>query len=382
MRKVTIVTGTRADYGRLKPIMQEIEQSKTLELSTIVAGMHLIPEHGFTFNEILKDGFKIDARVDMHVSGDSGATMSKSLGLGIIGMTQAIEQISPDVILVLGDRGEALAATIAGAHMNIPVAHIHGGEVTGTIDESLRHAITKFSHIHFAATESSKNRIIKMGENKDYVFNTGSPGLDTILNREFSPKETIFSEFNLNPNKKLIMLAQHPVTSERDFAAEQIKETLLAIKELKIQTIIIYPNADAGGNSMIEIIKDYECLDFVQAFSNISYEKYLNLLRHADIMVGNSSSAIMEAPSFGVPAVNVGTRQQGRERGDNIVDAGHDKNDIVKAILYGLENEEFYNKTAEKYNPYGDGKTSKKIVEILSEIDLENQNLSQKKICY
>ncbi|MEH7366221.1 UDP-N-acetylglucosamine 2-epimerase, partial [Priestia megaterium] len=216
MIKVAVVTGTRADYGRLKPIMQEIEQSKTLELSTIVAGMHLIPEHGFTFNEILKDGFKIDARVDMHVSGDGGATMSKSLGLGIIGMTQAIEQISPDVILVLGDRGEALAATIAGAHMNIPVAHIHGGEVTGTIDESLRHAITKFSHIHFAATESSKNRIIKMGENRDYVFNTGSPGLDTILNREFSCKETIFSEFNLNPNKKLIMLAQHPVTSERD----------------------------------------------------------------------------------------------------------------------------------------------------------------------
>ncbi|QWG36139.1 UDP-N-acetylglucosamine 2-epimerase [Bacillus mycoides] len=381
MKRITIVTGTRADYGRLKPVMYAIKKRADMELSIIAAGMHLIPDHGLTVNEILKDGFKVDARVEMHLNGDNGSTMSKSLGIGLIGMTQALEGISPDCIIVLGDRGEALAAAIAGAHMNIPVAHIHGGEVTGTIDESLRHAITKFSHIHFAATEDSKQRIIKLGEKCEYVFNTGSPGLDTILNRKPAERHEILGEFGFNPNEKLIILAQHPVTSEREDAAKQMQETLEAIKALEIQTLIIYPNADAGGRSMINMISKYDTLDHVKAYSNISYEKYLDLLANADVMVGNSSSAIMEAPSFGVPAINVGSRQQGRERGINIIDVDYDRDEIINAINKALSNQEFINKVKLNYNPYGDGNTGEKIVEILYDIQ-GNDNLIQKRICY
>ena len=189
MRRVCVITGTRANYGRLKPVMKAIQDSDKLELKLIVTAMHLVKECGYTISEIERDGYKIDATVDMHVSNDTGAGMCKSLGLGLIGLTQAVEQIKPDIILILGDRDEDLAGAIIGSHMNIPVAHIHGGEVTGTIDELIRHAITKFSHIHFPATEESRQRILKLGENEKYVYNVGSPGLDSIINREYETKE-------------------------------------------------------------------------------------------------------------------------------------------------------------------------------------------------
>lgn len=381
MRKICVITGTRANYGRLKTVMNEIINHPELELKLIVTGMHLIPEFGYTVTEIENDGYVIDARVDMHLSNDTGAGMCKSLGLGLIGMTQAIESIQPDIILILGDRDEDLAGAIIGSHMNIPVAHIHGGEVTGTIDESIRHATTKFSHVHFSATEGSKERLLKLGEIKDYVFNVGSPGLDAILNREYSTRRDLFNKFNLDDTKKLIIVAQHPVTTQKEQAEHQMKETMEAIKDLEEQTILIYPNADAGGREMIAIIQQYESLDFITTYKNINFEDYLNLLNHADVMVGNSSSGIMEAPSYNLPVINLGTRQDGREQSTNILNVEHDRQLIREAIEKCLYDEKFIQQVDECINPYGDGKTGKRIANILAEIEI-NDKLIQKKISY
>lgn len=381
MRKICVITGTRANYGRLKTVMNAIIEHPELQLKLIVTGMHLVQEYGYTVSEIEKDGYYIDARVDMHLSNDTGSGMCKSLGLGLIGMTQAIEQINPDMILILGDRDEDLAGAIIGAHMNIPVAHIHGGEVTGTIDESIRHATTKFSHIHFAATEDSKERLLKLGELSEYIFNVGSPGLDSILNKEYKTKEQIFNKFKLDESKKLIIVAQHPVTTQRDEAAYQMQQTMEAVREIGEQTILIYPNSDAGGRDMISIISKYESLDFIHTYRNINFEDYLNLLKYADLMIGNSSSGIMEAPSYKLPVINLGVRQNGRQQADNILNVEHDKNLIKDAIEKSLYDNEFINQVNNCINPYGDGKTGKRIADILSKIEINNK-LTQKKISY
>ena len=381
MRKICVITGTRANYGRLKTVMNAIIEHPELQLKLIVTGMHLVQEYGYTVSEIEKDGYYIDARVDMHLSNDTGSGMCKSLGLGLIGMTQAIEQINPDMILILGDRDEDLAGAIIGAHMNIPVAHIHGGEVTGTIDESIRHATTKFSHIHFAATEDSKERLLKLGELSEYIFNVGSPGLDSILNKEYKTKEQIFNKFKLDESKKLIIVAQHPVTTQREEAAYQMEQTMEAVREIGEQTILIYPNSDAGGRDMISIISKYESLDFIHTYRNINFEDYLNLLKYADLMIGNSSSGIMEAPSYKLPVINLGVRQNGRQQADNILNVEHDKNLIKDAIEKSLYDNEFINQVNNCINPYGDGKTGKRMADILSKIEINNK-LTQKKISY
>lgn len=381
MRKICVITGTRANYGRLKTVMDSIINHHNLELKLIVTGMHLVKEFGYTVTEIENDGYYIDAKVDMHLSNDTGAGMCKSLGIALLGMTQAIESIKPDIILILGDRDEDLAGAIIGAHMNIPVAHIHGGEVTGTIDESIRHATTKFSHIHFAANEDSRQRLLRLGEIDKYIFNVGSPGLDAILNRDYYTKEEIFNKFNLDASKKLIIVAQHPVTTQREQAENQIKETMEAIKELGEQTILIYPNSDAGGREMISVINEYEQLSFLNTYRNINFEDYLNLLKYADVMVGNSSSGIMEAPSYKLPVINLGTRQNGRQQANNILNVKHDKEIIKKSIQKALYDSKFIENVNKCENPYGDGKTGKRIANILSKIEI-NSELTQKKIAY
>lgn len=381
MRKICVITGTRANYGRLKTVMDSIIYNPKLELKIIVTGMHLVEEFGYTVREIEKDGYNIDAKVDMNLSNDRGAGMCKALGLALIGITQAIESINPDIILVLGDRDEDLAGAIIGAHMNIPVAHIHGGEVTGTIDESIRHAITKFSHIHFAATEDSRQRLLKLGELEKNIFNVGSPGLDAILNKKYISKEEIFRKYKLNLNKKLIILTQHPVTTQREEAKYQIEQTMEAIKELGEQTIVIYPNSDAGGREMISVINKYEDLEFLHIYKNINFEDYLNLLKYTDVMVGNSSSGIMEAPSYKLPVVNIGIRQMGRLQANNILNINHNRENIKKAIEKCLYNEEFKNNVKRSVNPYGDGKTGQRIAKVLSEIEIDNE-ITQKKISY
>ncbi len=380
-RKVAVITGTRADYGIYYYVLKEIKNNPNLELKLIVCGMHLCPEFGMTVNEIEKDGFHIEDRFETILASDTGAAMGKSIGLSIINMAQSFERIKPDVLLILGDRGEMLAGAIVASHMNIPVAHVHGGEVTGTIDESVRHAITKLSHIHFASTEDSAQRIIKLGEVKENVFVSGAPGLDYIKNAKYHSREDILNKFNLQ-DESIILMTQHPVTTERELASWQISQTLDALVELGLQTIISYPNSDNGGREMIKVIEEYRSkYDIFKVYRNISQEDYLNLLSITSVMVGNSSSGIIEAASFKLPVVNIGTRQNGRLRANNVIDCDYDKASILKAINISLKDIEFKENLETCVNPYGDGKASKRIAEKLANINIDKK-LIQKRITY
>lgn len=380
-RKIAVVTGTRAEYGILYPVLKAIQAKPDLRLLLIVTGMHLSHEFGYTVKEIGKDGFKISAKVDMLLSSDSPGAMAKSIGLGIIGMAQAWEQLEPDIILVLGDRAEPLAASITGAYMNIPVAHIHGGDVCGNIDDPARHAITKFAHVHFPATIKSKQRIINMGEDEWRVHQVGSPALDVILNEPLLSAKALAKELDLNLSQPLILLIQHSVTTQADKAPKQMRKTLEAVAEVGYPTVLIYPNSDAGGRKMIEVIKEYENYPFIKTFKSLPRREYLSLVKAASVMVGNSSSGIIEAPSFGLPVVNIGTRQEGRERGNNIIDAGYVKQEIIQAIEKALSDKEFLAVVRKRENPYGDGRASPRIADTLSGIEITPQ-LLQKKITY
>lgn len=382
MKNICVLTGTRAEYGLLKPVMNAIREHLHLELSLIVTGMHLSEEFGYTVDEIIKDGFEITERVEMNPEEDTGFSMAQSTGRGIIGIADALKRIKPNIFFVLGDRIEPLAGVIASAYMNIPIAHIHGGDsARAGLDESVRHAITKFAHIHFPVTEKSAERILKMGEDDWRVFVVGAPGLDTILNTKFLAREEVEEKFNLDLSKPFILLVQHSVTTETEKAGLQIVETLNAIKELGYQTIVIFPNSDAGGRKIIEQIKKYEGrLPFIKSYKNLSHMEYLSLLKYASVMVGNSSSGIIESASFKLPVVNIGTRQEGRERANNVVDVEHNKKEIKKAIKKALS-EEFKEKIKNCVNPYGDGETGERVANILAEINIDKR-LLQKKLAY
>lgn len=382
-RKVAVVTGTRAEYGILYPVLKAIERHPKLQLLLIATGMHLSHEFGYTVEELEKDGFHIDAKVDMLLSSDTLGGMAKSVGIGIIEMAQVWEQLKPDIILVLGDRTEPLAATVAGAYMNIPVAHIHGGDtcVGGNIDDANRYAISKFAHIHFPATRKSAERIIKMGEDEWRVYQMGSPALDVILNEALPTGKTLAKQLKIDLSPPLILLIQHPVTTQVDKAPRQMKETLEAIVEMGYLAVVIYPNADAGGRRMIEVIKKFEKYPFMKTFNSLPHREYLGLMKATSVMVGNSSSGIIEAPSLGLPAVNIGIRQERRERGKNVIDVGHNKQEITKAIEKALTDKEFLGEVKRCESPYGDGKASQRIAEILSKVEITPQ-LLQKKIAY
>lgn len=380
-RKIAVITGTRADYGIYYSVLKAIENHKELELNLIVCGMHLCPEFGMTVNEIEKDGFHIVDRLDTILASDTGASMAKSIGITLMSLTQSLERVKPDILLILGDRGEMMAGALAAIHMNIPVAHIHGGEVTGTVDESIRHAITKLSHIHLPATEDSKNRIIKMGEREENIYVVGAPGIDYIKNTDYLSREEVLSRFNLK-NDKIFIMTQHPVTTERDLVEWQVRQTLEAIVEMKIQTIISYPNSDNGGREIIKVIEEYRAkYDFLKVFKNLSQVEYLSLLNTADAMIGNSSSGIIEAPSFKLPVINIGTRQEGRLRAVNVIDVGYKKEEILEGINKALYDMEFIEKLRNCINPYGNGNAGEKISEILSRIEI-SRSLLQKRITY
>ncbi|MFC1952775.1 UDP-N-acetylglucosamine 2-epimerase [Chloroflexota bacterium] len=383
MENIAVVTGTRAEYGILHPVLKAIEAHKELNLLLVVTGMHLSHEFGFTVVEIGKDGFEISARVDMTPRNDSQKAMTESIGTGIIGMARIWEQLKPDIILVLGDRVEPLAAAISGAYMNIPIAHIHGGDTAkGGLDEYARHAITKFSHIHFPATQKSAERILKLGEDEWRIHMVGSPALDDILNEELIPQEDIGGKYNIDSSKPLILLVQHPVTTESDSAIAQMKETLEAIISLVYPVVLLYPNSDAGGRRIIEVIKDYENkYAIIKTVKSLPRREYLSLLRIAGVLVGNSSSGMIDAPSFGIPVVNIGGRQEGRERGTNVIDVDHNREEIKAAVNKALTDREFLTKIKKGRNPYGDGKSGTRIAGILSELE-NTPRLLQKTITY
>jgi UDP-N-acetylglucosamine 2-epimerase (non-hydrolysing)/GDP/UDP-N,N'-diacetylbacillosamine 2-epimerase (hydrolysing) len=381
-RKICFVTGTRADYGLMKELLKKI--SRSFDLSLIVVGMHLSPEFGNTVRDIEKDGFKIARKIESFSSEDSGSGMAKSLGLWVIKITEVLEKLKPDFMLVLGDRGEMLAGTIAASNMVIPIIHIHGGDQgdnSGHIDDPIRHAITKFAHIHFPATKQSAQRIIRMGEEKWRVHMVGSPALDDIYLGNFYNKQYLEKKYGLDLSKPLVIMIQHPAFAGIKESVRQIKETLEALKELNFQTVLIYPNSDQGGRAMIKVIRKYEKYDFLKTFKSLPRKDYLSLMKYTDVLVGNSSSGTIDAPSFKLPAINIGTRESWREHANNKIFVGYDRKQILKAIRTALYDKKFRRELKKCRNPYGDGKASERIVRILKGIKID-QKLLAKKITY
>ena len=371
VRTIVYISGTRADYGLMRNTLFSLQEHPKLRGEIVATGMHLMPEFGKTVNEIKKDGLKVHT-VNAIWQEDSKKSMPRFLGIFIQQLTETIEAIKPDVILVMGDRGEMLAGAIVGSYLGIPVAHIHGGEVSATIDEITRHAITKLSHIHFPATKESAKRIIKMGEEPWRVFPVGAPGLERIgASKKYQEKIS----------EPFILVVQHSVSESVKESGRQMRETLKAVKELGHQTLIIYPNADAGGRRIIQAIKAYERYPFIKTFKNVSHSDYVGLMRRANVLVGNSSSGIIEAPSFRLPFVNVGSRQEGRERSQNVIDVGYTCSEIKGAITKALFDKRFRAKMQKARNPYSAKKTAQKIVQVLSTIPI-NGKLLQKKITY
>lgn len=382
-RKVLVLTGTRAEYGLLKSPMREIQDHEKLSLLVVATGMHLSPRHGRTVQEIREDGFTVDREVLMQVDGDSGKAMAKSLGVGTMNLAEAFDSLEPDIVLVLGDRDEALAAALAAAHMNIPVAHIHGGDSMhgAVIDDSIRHAITKFSHIHFPASRLSAERIRKLGEEEDRIFVAGAPGLDDVLEHSFDDSDDVLDKYGLDPFRPLLLLVQHPVTTQPEQAGEQMAATLEAVEAFDTQVVVIYPNSDAGGEKIIEEIESREFSQPVKTFRSLPRNEYLALMDAADAMVGNSSSGIIEAPSFDLPAVDIGPRQEGRERTENVISVPHQTDAIRQGISRCLNDSEFLKRAESCSNPYDFGGAGKRIAERLSKISIDD-SLRRKKLTY
>ena len=378
-RKIAVTTGTRAEYGILRPILREIQNSKKLELFLIVSGTHLSKNHGFTINDIKKDGFSISAKIPMMPKGNLNYHMSKTLGEGISSFSDVFKKSRPDISLILGDRDEALAATLAASHMNIPTAHVHGGDKTQAgIDEYNRHAITKLSNIHFPATFLSKKRILQMGENPKFVFLVGSPSIDELKTNNITTKSDLEKKYHIKFSDKVIMLLQHSVTTQSKKSREQIKATLGAIKKIQKTTIAIGPNSDAGHKEIFEeLIKFSKKHSFFHFFTNLPRQDFLGFLKNVDVLVGNSSSGIIEGSYFNTSVVNIGIRQHDREHGSNIV---HVKNFTTNSIHRNLL--KTMNQNPHKSSKiYGIGCSSPKIRKILEQISI-NDELIMKQISY
>lgn len=380
--RICVVTGTRSEYGLLRRIMELIADSEDLMLQVVACGMHLSPEFGLTVREIEADGFKVDARVDMLFSNDTAPAMAKGVGIGIYGMAQAFETLKPDVVVVLGDRVEAFAAATAAALSNILVAHIHGGDKSrGGLDESMRHAITKLAHIHFAASEESAQRILRMGEEPRRVFVVGAPGLDDILTTQLLSKNELSRLLGLDFNKDVIVIVQHPISTEPEMACQQVQETIEAVKMLGVQSLIIAPNSDAGSRSMLDVLKKYEGLPFIKILKTLPRTQYLSALKNCRVLVGNSSSGIIEAPFLGTPVVNIGTRQAGREQPVPILQAGYNRTEIAAQIRKAMTDPEVRRSLQNARRIYGDGKASQRIVEHLRTLAFD-YSLRQKTLTY
>jgi len=381
-RKITATTGSRSEYGILRPVLKAISDSKNLDLHLIVVGMHMSKKHGMTINEIRKDGFKISGTIKMIPIEDSNFSMSVALGKGIIEFSKIFKKVRPDINLVLGDRDEMLTSALAAYHMNIPNAHIHGGDKSmGGIDEYNRHAITKISNVHFAATQKSKTRIIKMGEVPKHVFLTGSPSIDEIISNNITNKKILQKKYRFDSLGTDILLVQHPVTTETKLSGHQILTILKSLAKLKKNTIAIAPNSDAGNKKIFEYLTLYsKKYSFIKLYPNIPRSDFLGMLKYCGVLVGNSSSGMIEASYFNTPVINIGIRQKDRERGSNVIDVEDVKiKPIVNAINRALRMKKY--KKFKNYKIYGNGKASNKIVRYLEKIQL-NKELIQKQIFY
>lgn len=374
MRKILYVSGTRADYGLMKSLLNRIKNYEDLSLTVAATGMHLMDQYGETVNDIIKDGFnvvKIDATFEDTLKKTSYPYFIGNL---INELTGKIQEIKPDMILVLGDRPEMLATAITGAYLSIPVAHIHGGDVSSTIDNPVRHAITKLANIHFPVTETSAKRIRNMNEPEWRIFLANAPSMESLSTMKFPSKEELCNKLDLDYKKNLFLIIQHPVTLEYKFAGAQMKETLEAVKQFDAQKIIIYPNSDAGSKDIIDVIESYRNLPDFKIFKNLPRDDFLSVIKYAELMIGNSSSGVIDTPFFKIPVVNLGNRNKNRERGNNIIDVDYKKDEIVNAI-YKIKTKEFQTELKSCKSPYlGHGKD---IVEVLANIKIDKKLLQK-----
>lgn len=379
-KKICIVITSRAQYGRLKSLIQKIETNQTFELQIILAGAAISEKYGNVYLELKKLKIKVNFKIPILIQGDSPSIMAKTTGLGLIEFSTVFENLKPDLVLVRGDRYEIMAPVIAATYQNIPVAHIEGGDVSGSIDDYVRHAVTKLSSIHFTTNQDSYKRVLKLGEEEKYVFNVGSGDVDFIVeNKEFIsklPLELFNSELNpkgigksINLKKDYIVILQHPVTTEYESGKEQILETINAIKEINMQVIFLWPNLDSGSDEISRELRKFinnNNLENIHFFRHLSPELYLSLINNSKCLVGNSSSGIKESSYLGIPVINIGNRQNGRLKEKNVIDVNYNsfeiKNGIQKQINHGKY---------QSVQTYGNGNSAEKIISILKDIKLK-----------
>ncbi|MDH5888510.1 UDP-N-acetylglucosamine 2-epimerase [Vibrio splendidus] len=372
IQKVAVFTGTRAEYGLLYWLLKDIQSDPDLTLQLLVSGMHLSPEFGETYQQIEKDGFKIDEKIEILLSSDSAVGTAKSMGLGVLGFSDSLARLQPDVLVILGDRFEALAAAQTAMILRIPIVHLHGGEITeGAYDDAIRHAITKLSYLHGTSTDEYRQRVIQLGEAPERVRNVGAIGLDHLKRADFMSLGELGESLNFSLTKPFFLVTYHPVTLGNEAPEEAFQALLDALNCFpEHQVILTYPNADDGGRRIIPMLEAYAASqpDRVLAIPSLGQVRYLSAVKYAAAVIGNSSSGIIEVPAFDVPTVNIGSRQKGRLAAKSVLHCEANRAGIERAIRSANERE--YKDTAEEIeNPYGQGNTSEKVIEMIKTLD-------------
>lgn len=382
VKRACVVTTTRAEYGLLRPLMQALQMNKSFELQLIVSGTHLSPEFGLTLNGICEDGFKVNEQIDMLVSGDTPSAVSKSLGLMVLGISDAFRRLTPDFIIILGDRYEILGVAAAAVLFNIPIVHLHGGEITeGAVDDSFRHAITKLSHLHFTSTDVYRKRVIQLGEQPELVFNVGAIGVDNIRCMKLLSRAELENSLNIDLKIPYFLVTYHPATVTEGDLVSEVDALILSLLDVPdTQVIITLANADVGGRTINQRFEYWAKLHVtkIHTFASLGQLRYLSAIKHSLGVVGNSSSGILEAPSLGVGTLNIGSRQDGRIQALSVVNSANNKEDIVVG-LHRLLSKEHCNLLTTVKNPYGNGYAVNKIMQVLINVSFDKLN---KKIFY
>jgi UDP-hydrolysing UDP-N-acetyl-D-glucosamine 2-epimerase len=379
LRRIGVVSVSRSDYGHLRPVLEEIRTAPDLRLLLFVGGMHLEVEFGETVRAIEADGWPIAERVEMLEPDDSPEAVARATGRGVGGFARAYARHQPDVVVVLGDRFEMLAAAVAALPFALPVAHIHGGEASeGAMDNQIRHAITKLAHLHFASAEPHARRIALMGEEPWRIHTVGAPGLDRLRTTELLARAAVARALDLPVEGRWLVVTFHPVTLEYEDTPAHVDELLAALEKVDAARVFTYPNADTAGRTIIERIRDFGAgKPRVRLAPSLGDQLYLSLLSHADAMVGNSSSGLIEAPSFGLPVVNIGSRQQGRLRGANVIDVGYARAEVLRGVEAALA-PGLRERLRGLANPYGDGHAAPRIVRILRDVPLDRRLIQKR----
>lgn len=383
-RKILGVTGIRSEYDIMSSVFSAIHAHSCLELELVVTGAHLSQAYGLTVEEVRADGFAIADEVESLINGDHLSSRVKGLAIQLQGLVQTVSRVRPDILLVLGDREEAMTTALIGAYLNIPVAHIAGGDrVVGNVDDQVRHAITKLAHLHFVTNRESYERVIRLGEQQFRVFDVGNPGLDRLLKATQLSAVELSQRlgFEIGEGEPFILVIQHVISTESEHAYAQMQATLEAVKALSIKAVLSYPNSDAGGQQLIRAIREYEGLPFLYTAKNIPRLEFINLMRRAGCLLGNSSAGILEAPLLKLPVINVGNRQKGRLHAENVEFVPHEVEAIKLAVSKAFFDDAYLQKVRLCANPYGDGDSSRRIAETLATIPL-NDHLLIKDITY